>query len=96
MIASTVVGQPSRLPLVHWPSRLVVLQPGRPKDGRQAGRLPHSELSQCDNFHPYGAMARKTQQPLFVFGLEKKERPVVEVLVVTVNQVVALVLHCTK
>ena len=27
-----VVGQPSRLPLVHGPSRLVVLQPGRPKD----------------------------------------------------------------
>ena len=34
-----VVGQPSRLPLVHWPSRLVVLQPGRPKDfGRRDAR----------------------------------------------------------
>ena len=33
---TTVVGQPSGLPLVHWPSRLVFLlsyQPGRPKDG---------------------------------------------------------------
>ncbi len=41
------VGQPSRLPLVHQPSRLVFLEPGRPKDRRQAGRLPHFHFRQA-------------------------------------------------
>ena len=44
----------------------------------------------------HGATARKTQQPWFVFGLVKKERPVGELFVVSVVQVPMLVLHCMR
>ena len=48
----TVVGQPSRLPLVHWPSRLVILFDSRDGYRTEAGGTPAPlSLSQREAGH---------------------------------------------
>ena len=52
-----LVGQPSRLPLVHWPSRLVVLQPGRPKDYGRRDACSTTRFAFADDCFDLGRLA---------------------------------------